>query len=595
MLSWYGAPGFYAIPLLVGGVAAVLLLGERGRRAAAPADSGAPASDEAWSQELCRAMNSASVILRGAVIVFANRAFLQMVGLQDRGDEVIGLPFSNLLHPGDHDRLSARVAEAGGEDLLRLIRADGEPLRVHTTFSPLESGSGGTLVQFQPDVVAVRAPGVSGESVGAVIDQLDLVLFKIDTEGRLAWANQAWERLSGRAVADSRGRPLVTAFHPEDRDALAEGLANLMAGGSERLQLDARLVHAAGSVHRVRLRAQPCTLSAGELHGAVGTLKNVAHRRRQDDPGASRRYVNTLLANVPGMVYRGRNDPDWTMEFVSDGCFDLTGHESWELVGEQQIAFASLIHPEDRDFVWTQAQAALAQGKPYRISYRLVDASGQTVWVWEQGRGVFSAQGELLWIEGFITDMAARSSAEERAHNRAWFDARNGMTSRVVFDALLAWTLQQSQIRNLRFAVLWVDVSALGKRLSGHEEAGTEPAIDQIARRLQPALNPGAAVTYIDDWCFCVLLTDFRSTNATRVVSGARGVVAAVSRSAQQLASALSAPVRVDGTSVEPDVAIGIVIGEPRHRDVETLLEAARGAALQAAAIGPGRCEFAED
>jgi predicted signal transduction protein with EAL and GGDEF domain len=40
----------------------------------------------------------------------------------------------------------------------------------------------------------------------------------------------------------------------------------------------------------------------------------------------SERSKSVLLSNLPGLAYRCNYDPDWTMQFVSAGCLELTGY-----------------------------------------------------------------------------------------------------------------------------------------------------------------------------------------------------------------------------------------------------------------------------
>jgi PAS domain S-box-containing protein len=600
--SWYGGVAVYAtfIALGLGGVgvlAAARWLDKRRRHAKARSSM----ADARWASEVCGTIPTAAAIVRGPVVSFANRALLDLLGLAERGDEVVGLPFTNVLHPGDHERFAAMLgspsdgAPRGQDQILRLVRGGSGALRVYASLSPLESDPGSHLLQFSVDLSAGEAREVSGEGLVGAIDQLDLVFFKIDDIGRMVYANRAWERLTGRALADSRGRSLLSAVHPEDRDALEQGLARVANGNIDRFSTEVRFVHLAGNVLRGTLRANACFDAGGDLSGIAGTISEVDRRRREDESQASRRHVNTLLANVPGMIYRGLNDPDWTMEFVSDGCLDLTGYESWEIVGNRRVTFVSLIHPEDRDFVWSQVQAALEVRRPYQIAYRLVHASGRTLRVWEQGRGMFSAQGELLSVEGFITDMDIRSSTEERTRNRVWFDARTGMASRSVFTQLLVWTLHQSRIRNLRFALLWVDVNVPALQAIAFSSEVAENLLDTVARRFRSVNGPGALVTYMEDWRFAVLLSDFRADGGRRQMTAARDVVGATTRIAQGLAAELSTSVMVAGAQEPVEVAIGIALSGPRHIDAESLLSAARQASLQARALGPVRCEFSED
>ncbi len=121
-----------------------------------------------------------------------------------------------------------------------------------------------------------------------------------------------------------------------------------------------------------------------------------------------------LADNLPGLVYRCRNDPQWTMELVSRGARELTGHPPEDLLANRRIAFADLIHPDDRGRVWDQVQAALADRRAYRFTYRLRTASGEERWVLEQGQGIWRPDGELEALEGLITDFTEQQAVQDR-------------------------------------------------------------------------------------------------------------------------------------------------------------------------------------
>jgi PAS domain S-box-containing protein len=565
------------------------------------AAQGASPRQVQWSGQLCHSISSPSVTVQGQVVSFANQAFLALLDYRGRGDEVVGLPLTNLLHPVDHGRLATLLAIASSEDasdaegVLRLVRAEGSTVKMHASISPLSVVPGSLLIQFSPHDVEAPSREVSGDSLSVVLDQIELVLFKTDEEGRVAYVNRAWERLSGRTVADSRGRMLSAAIHPDDRDATEKTLQSVARGQVDHMSAEVRMVTTAGNVLWVLLRAQSCTLPDGDLVGVVGTVVEITRRKRLDELGSTRRYLDTLLANVPGMLYRGRNDPDWTMEFVSDGCIELTGYEPYELVDNHRVSFGSLIHPDDREFVWAQVQSRLAQRKAYQISYRIIDADSRDRWVWEQGRGVFSSHGEFLAVEGFVTDVGKHRGAEEQTRRRMWFEARTGMTSRVIFDSLLAWTLHHSQVFAYPFVLMWVELAGMAELAERFGQDASGQGLDAVAGRFRPVALPGAAVTYLNDHRFAVMLTDFRAAEVAHVVNRTSEIVAEVSTLAGRLVQELSAPLRVGDGEVSIGVAIGIAIGDARYVDAESIFEAAKQAAVQAAELGPGHYKFADE
>jgi len=145
---------------------------------------------------------------------------------------------------------------------------------------------------------------------------------------------------------------------------------------------------------------------------AARAAAEIERRHVDEELAESHRVLSTLMGNLPGMVYRCRNDKDWTLEFASDGCLELTGYSPEDFISTRRISYGQLIHAEDQELVWNQVQAGVREKRPFQLVYRITTAKGEQKWVWEQGRGVFSSADELLALEGFIIDISERIRAE---------------------------------------------------------------------------------------------------------------------------------------------------------------------------------------
>ncbi len=151
-------------------------------------------------------------------------------------------------------------------------------------------------------------------------------------------------------------------------------------------------------------------LPSGEL---IAVYSDETLRKKTEEELYQRqRELVTLLGNLPGMAYRCRNDKDWTMEFISEGCTALTGYAPSDLVGNKKISYGQLVHPDDRDMVRQSVQSAVRERKHFQMTYRIITAGGRERWVWEQGIGIFSAEGTLVSLEGFILDTTAQRLAQ---------------------------------------------------------------------------------------------------------------------------------------------------------------------------------------
>jgi len=372
--------------------------------------------EAAWGREVSKTLSSPAAMLDGFVVKFINTPFLQTLGMADMADQIIGMPFTNLIHPADHQNFANLSAEASTGKIqndptkIRLICADGTSLPSNASLTRMREDGQNNLTLFQFTPISAISPLTndfeSQFNYHLIIDRLEEIVFQLSAEGKIIFLNPSWEKLLELNIQDCLNKSLLDFFHPEDRPMIEARLDSLTQGKRSHCTLEARLISVHGYQNWIIMRAKTTSASVGERTSVIGTMANIQHNKDAEaNQLASRRASNSLLSNIPGMVYRCRNDPSWTFEFVSDGCIDITGYDPLELIDNRNVTFNLIIHPEDRSPVWESVKLQISLGEKFKLIYRIVSRKGEIKLVQEHGRGIFSSTGELLALEGFITEI----------------------------------------------------------------------------------------------------------------------------------------------------------------------------------------------
>jgi len=127
--------------------------------------------------------------------------------------------------------------------------------------------------------------------------------------------------------------------------------------------------------------------------------------------------VDSIFANIPGVIYRRKPDEDWTMVLINNFVLELTGFQSIELLHNRRKSYINLIHEDDIAEVKKQIFQSLAYQQPYHIDYRIVTKDMKIKWVKDKGKGLYDENGQLLWVDGTLMDITLQRELEENLKN----------------------------------------------------------------------------------------------------------------------------------------------------------------------------------
>ena len=416
-----------------------------------------------------------------------------------------------------------------------------------------------------------------------VLNAIETVVFIADTDGNLRYVNAAWERLTGFGQSDVGTLTQAYYLHPRDQNRWVRFLDACKRDCESPPVLVLRFLTRDGETMYLEASAQALISGQGRCEGFVGTLSEVGSRVQQEGlKEASHRTVETLINNLPGLVYRCRNNRQWTMEYMSKGCEALTGYPPEDLVNNKQLTYADLILRQDREQVWEHVQASLRESRPFELMYRIRTAQGEVKWVLERGHGNFYTSGELLGVEGFITDITRERHEQLRLRSDGLYDAASGLPTPTLFLDRLKMALAH-QASSAAAAVLVLHLDQFENWCESLSADSRERALLNIGRRIESVLDRSDSLCRWARNEFAVLH------------AGLTGECDA-SQLAEQIQRALRAPVGDGDDKFLLTTSIGIATGLDKigAESAESILSVAATAAARAGNLGIGRIQIAD-
>ena len=419
-----------------------------------------------------------------------------------------------------------------------------------------------------------------------LLNNLQQIVFQLDISGRWVFLNSAWKYLTNYSIEESLDTHFMEYVHPKDRTKVDEYLQNLLRQESvSHNSVNTRILSERNKYMWMVLRANPIyDDNARDVNGIIGTLTEITEKKREQELlEAKFRSLRNLVNNHPGMIYRCRNDQNLTLEYVSNGCFELTGYNHDQLIQNNEVTYTNIIHPDDRQHVLEAVLYNLNDGDHYELTHRIITASGKTQWVLNRGKGNFSSSGELLSFEGILFNFYNQREVQKRILKLTLYDPDSKLLNKDLFMNRLEHALQKTKSRdNYVFSILLLNIDQYSQILENLGADYYESVISEIGRRISETLEPSTSLCRLQEDQLGILLdsSEYSIKNITAIMS--------------QIQAQVQAPMSIAENELYVTASIGVVIGNSKYTDKDKVFSDAQDALNRAKSLGGARYELSD-
>jgi diguanylate cyclase (GGDEF)-like protein/PAS domain S-box-containing protein len=400
-----------------------------------------------------------------------------------------------------------------------------------------------------------------------------------DAEWTMEFVSEGCVRVTGYGPRDLMYNGLVSyesITHPEDQLWVRESVLHALEARGP-FDLEYRIVHKDGSVRWVWERGTGVRNDAGRVIAIEGLIQDITERRNavQALREAERRYRGLFDNAIEGIF---RTTAEGHYLDANPALANIYGFASPQelMTSLRDIGRQLYVDPQRREEFM---RIVRARGSVSGFESQVYRKNGDIIWISENARALFDADGKCVGYEGTVEDITERKLYQARIEQQANYDTLTGLANRSLLQDRLEQALLTATSYNSRLAVAFVDLDRF-KFINdslGHHIG--DKLLKAMANRLESCVRECDTVARLGGDEFVVLLTGQTAPVQVRAV-------------VERMLSVVSQPWIIEQGEFNISCSIGVALFPNDGTDAQTLLKHADSAMYRAKESGRNNFQF---
>ena len=395
----------------------------------------------------------------------------------------------------------------------------------------------------------------------------------IDVQGNIKQANPATTKLFGYPNNELIGS--YTKYLVNKSDEVTKRFQDTIDGTPQKYNSQVR--HKDGTIVEVNVVTIPIS-TEGQTVGVCAIVRNITEEKKLKNKLETVKYSLKQAEKETKLVYESLDLGIWSFDIEKNAIvYCSTGVETILNIPIEEFLsgntqWRDLVHEDDLP-AYDATQERIHFGKSVEHEYRVVLPTGETKWLLDQTTPVLDEVGEVLRVNGVITDITAQKELLHKVEMMAKEDFLTGLPNRRALEEQLEAIIEEASNTSEKFAVIFLDMDRF-KYINdtlGHTIG--DKVVQEIANRLNEYKEAGHFVSRVGGDEFILIFRHIEELNELREI-------------AQHLLEKVRQPFVVEEFELVLSCCIGVTLYPTDGEDKATLMKNADAAMYRAKELG---------